>query len=84
MPALRPLNPWAPGLGTRLFRCLTLSLGSILVAPLENTYDIERKQRSVAMQPDAKLVQIEMLLSRAEALAVLEVAREITSRRNAA
>jgi hypothetical protein len=54
------------------------------MAPLENTYDIERKQRSVAMQPDAKLVQIEMLLSRAEALAVLEVAREITSRRNAA
>ena len=46
--------------------------------------DIERKQRSVAMQPDAKLVQIEMLLSRAEALAVPEVAREITSRRNAA
>ena len=36
------------------------------------------------MQPDAKLVQIEMLLSRAEALAVPEVAREITSRRNAA
>jgi len=36
------------------------------------------------MQSDSQLVYVNMLLSKHEALAVLAVAQEITSRRNAA
>jgi hypothetical protein len=51
---------------------------------LHTTYEIERKRRSVAMHRGTKLVNVDLLLTREEALSVLAVAQEITSRRNAA
>jgi hypothetical protein len=51
---------------------------------LHTTHEIERKTRWVAMQNDSQLVRIDMLLNKREALAVLAVAQEITSKRNAA
>jgi hypothetical protein len=51
---------------------------------LHTTHEIERKTRWVATQNDSQLVRIDMLLSKREALAVLAVAQEITSKRNAA
>ena len=54
------------------------------MAPLETTYDIERKRRSVAMQPNIELVHVELAVSRTEALSILDFAREVTSKRYAA
>ncbi len=55
-----------------------------LMDALHTTWEIERKRRSVAMQPNTQLVHVELLLTREEALNVLATAREITSRRNVA
>ncbi len=57
---------------------------NFLMQSLHTSHEIERKRRSVAMQSDSQLVYVNMLLSKHEALAVLAVAQEITSRRNAA
>ncbi len=54
------------------------------MATLHTSREIERKRRSVATQSDSQLVRVDMLLSKHEALAVLALAQEITSRRNAA
>jgi hypothetical protein len=57
---------------------------TLLMTTLHTTYEIERKRRSIAMQTNTQLVHVELLLTREEALSVLAVAQEITSRRNAA
>jgi len=57
---------------------------TLLMETLHTTHEIERKTRWVATQNDSQLVRIDMLLSKREALAVLAVAQEITSKRNAA
>lgn len=54
------------------------------MALLKNSYDIDNRRRSVAIQGSGELTHIEFLLSREEALVVLAVAREVAGRREAA